>query len=94
MAQGIGSEIEKLRNTIWLNQAGFGRLLGVTAMAVSRWKRGVNAVPSRALLALGLLARKAEMDGWAFWELGGLTRAGARAMVRRTPARPAAASRR
>ena len=61
-----------------LNQAEFGRLLGVTAMSVSRWERNANPVPSRTLLALGLLARKAGMDGWSFWELAGLTRKDAR----------------
>ena len=78
MAQMIGPEIEKLRNKMGLNQAEFGRLLGLTAMVVSRWERGVNRVPSRTLLALGLLKREAGMGGWTFWEPAGLTRAGAR----------------
>jgi transcriptional regulator with XRE-family HTH domain len=78
MAQMIGPEIEKLRNKMGLNQAEFGRLLGAGAMSISRYERNANPVPSRTLLALGLLARKAGMEGWGFWELAGLTRAGAR----------------
>lgn len=83
MAQMIGSDIEKLRNKMGLNRAEFGRLLGVTAMSVSRWERNANPVPSRTLLPLGLLARKAGMGGWSFWELAGLTRKDAQAMLGR-----------
>jgi DNA-binding XRE family transcriptional regulator len=94
MAHTIGPEIEKLRNKMWLNQARFGRLLGVTAMAISRWERNINPVPSRTLLALGLLARKAGKDGWSFWGLAGVTRADARTMLELTQARAASAGRR
>jgi transcriptional regulator with XRE-family HTH domain len=90
MAQMIGPEIEKLRNKMGLNQAEFGRLLGLTAMVVCRWERGVNRVPSRTLLALGLLKREAGMDGWSFWELAGLTRKDAQAMLGRPLRNPPA----
>lgn len=86
----VGREIEKLRNKIDLSQARFADLLGTTAMSISRYERGLHPVPSRALLALGLLARKAGMNGWSFWELAGLTRADARTMLEQRRVRAAA----
>jgi DNA-binding XRE family transcriptional regulator len=94
MVQKIGNEIEKLRNKMWLNQARFADQFGATAMTVSRWERDVNAIPSRALLRLGVLANKAGMDGWRFWELAGLTRSDARSLLGRSDARATAAGRR
>lgn len=81
MAQGIGKLIEKLRNTLELNQSDFGALLGTTAMSVSRWERDVNLPESRELLKLGLLAKETRIDGWNFWRLAGITPADARTML-------------
>jgi DNA-binding transcriptional regulator YiaG len=77
----IGRGIEKPRGKIDLSQAGFADLFGTTAMSISRYERGLHPVSSRALLALGLLARKAGMNGWSLWGLAGLTRADARSML-------------
>ena len=93
MAQMKCSDIEKIRNKMGLNQAGFARLLGATAMSVSRWEREVNCVPSRQLLALELLARDVGVDGWTFWKLAGLAREDARSMLGRVRARTIAANR-
>jgi transcriptional regulator with XRE-family HTH domain len=82
MAMGLGNKLEKLRNRLDLNQATFGEIFGTTAMAVSRWEREQNPIPSRVLLGLGLLARNAGLDGWLFWEAAGVTRADAHAMLR------------
>lgn len=93
MAQ-LGQQIEKLRYKLGMSQTDLGKLLGTTAMSVSRWERDVNLPESRELLALGLLARKAGMYGWCFWQEAGLSRADARAALGRDHARAAVAGRR
>lgn len=57
MAQGIGQQIEKLRNKMVMSQTDFGKLFRVTPMSVSRWEHDVNLPESRELLKLGLLWR-------------------------------------
>jgi len=94
MAQRIGREIEELRNKLNMNQSDFGALFGKTPMSVSRWERGINAVPARTLLALGLLACKMGMNAWRYWDLAGLSQEVARTMLGHDHAHVAAAGRR
>ncbi len=64
--------IEKLRDRLNLSQTEFARKLNVSAMAVSRWERGVNEPPANSYIALGKLAGR---DGcWFFWERAGITK--------------------
>ena len=67
------TRIEKLRNRLGLNQTDFARQLNVSAMAVSRWERGVNEPPAECYIQLGKMA--GPPDCWFFWECVGLTRA-------------------
>ena len=62
--------IQALRQKLALSQTGFAELLRVSAMAVSRWERGINEPPGEAYIALGKLA--GSPDCWYFWERTGL----------------------
>ena len=93
MAQNIGRDILKLRMKVDLGQKNFGALIGTTAMNVSRYERDQHPVPGRTLLALGLLAKQAGLDGWLYWELAGLTREDVRVALGGAHARTAAAGR-
>src|SRR5579884_4240898 len=64
--------IEKLRDKLKMNQTDFARRLGVSAMAISRWERGVNEPPAQCYIELGKLAGNG--DRWFFWERVGLTK--------------------
>jgi DNA-binding transcriptional regulator YiaG len=64
--QTIGSDIEKIRIKMGVNQSEFRALFRMTAMSVSRWERQVNPTSSRELINLGLLARKVGVDVWSF----------------------------
>ena len=83
----LGDSILKLRNHLNLSQEMFGALIGTSAMNVSRYERNQHPVPGHTSLALGLLAGKAGMDGWLYWELAGITRTDARAMLGDTKTR-------
>ncbi len=64
--------IEKLRDRLNLSQTEFARKLNVSAMAVSRWERGINEPPANCYISLGKLAGQ---DGcWYFWERAGITK--------------------
>jgi transcriptional regulator with XRE-family HTH domain len=63
---------EKLRERLHLNQTELARLLGVSAMAISRWERGINEPPAAAYIRLGKLA--GNPDCWFFWERAGLNK--------------------
>jgi transcriptional regulator with XRE-family HTH domain len=66
------TRIEKLRGKLGLSQTEFARKLDVSAMAVSRWERGINQPPANCYIALGKLAGA---EGcWFFWERAGLTK--------------------
>ncbi len=66
------ARIEKLRNKLGLSQTEFAKKLDVSAMAVSRWERGINEPPARSYIALGKLAGQ---DGcWFYWERAGLSK--------------------
>lgn len=55
-----------------LNQTDFARRLNVSAMAVSRWERGINEPPAECYIQMGKIA--GSPDCWFFWERVGLTR--------------------
>jgi DNA-binding XRE family transcriptional regulator len=68
--------IEKLRDRLQLSQTEFAKKLDVSAMAISRWERGVNEPPANCYLALGKMAG---LDGcWYFWERAGITKSDVR----------------
>ncbi|MGE0406848.1 MAG: helix-turn-helix domain-containing protein [Candidatus Korobacteraceae bacterium] len=63
---------EKLRERLELTQTEFAGLLNVSAMAISRWERGINEPPAGAYIQLGKLAGNS--DCWFFWERAGLSK--------------------
>jgi SOS-response transcriptional repressor LexA/DNA-binding XRE family transcriptional regulator len=63
-------KIEGLRRSRGLNQADFGLQLGVSAMAVSRWERGVAEPPGETYIRLGNMA--GDPLCWFFWKCAGL----------------------
>jgi len=63
-------KIEGVRQRRNLSPAEFGRQLGVSAMAVSRWERGVAEPPGETYIRLGNLAD--ESLCWFFWKRAGL----------------------
>jgi SOS-response transcriptional repressor LexA len=64
--------LEGLRESLGMSQAALAKKLNVSAMAPSRWERGVHEPPAAVLLQLGKLAGK--RGCWYFWERAGLTR--------------------
>jgi len=65
--------IQKLRVRLQLSQTDLAAKLGVSAMAVSRWERGINEPPAQAYIQLGKLAGDPEC--WFFWQRAGLSKA-------------------
>jgi SOS-response transcriptional repressor LexA len=63
-------KIEGLRRNRQLSQAGFGSQVGVSAMAVSRWERGVAEPSGEIYIRLGNLAGAPLC--WFFWKRAGL----------------------
>jgi len=64
------ARILELREQLRLNQTSFGRKLASSAMAVSRWERGVQEPPSHSYIELGNLA--GDPSCWYFWGRAGL----------------------
>lgn len=62
--------IEDMRHARSLSQQGFGGRLGVSAMAVSRWERGVTEPTGETYIRLGNLADAPLC--WFFWKRAGL----------------------
>ena len=62
--------VRKVRQKLQLDQAAFGQKFHSSAMAVSRWERGVQDPPARAYIELGILA--GDPDCWYFWGRAGL----------------------
>jgi transcriptional regulator with XRE-family HTH domain len=62
--------IEDMRQTRKLSQEGFGSRVGVSAMAVSRWERGVAEPTGETYIRLGNLADAPLC--WFFWKRAGL----------------------
>jgi SOS-response transcriptional repressor LexA/DNA-binding XRE family transcriptional regulator len=63
-------KVEGLRHGRQLSQAEFGGQLGVSAMAVSRWERGVAEPAGDTYIRLGNLA--GDPLCWFFWKRAGL----------------------
>ena len=75
---------ERFRNCatkLELSQTVFAELLRVSAMAVSRWERGINEPPGEAYIVLGKLA--GSPDCWYFWERTGLKKSDLKRALRR-----------
>ena len=64
------SRVEGLRHRLKLSQSGLGQQLQYSAMAVSRWERGLQEPPADSYIKLGELA--GAPDCWYFWERAGL----------------------
>jgi len=69
---GWAKRIERLRASLNMSQAHLGEELQYSAMAVSRWERGIQEPPGDCYIRLGKLA--AGEDRWLFWERAGLTK--------------------
>jgi SOS-response transcriptional repressor LexA len=63
-------QIEKLRGRLGLSQAKLGQQLQYSAMAISRWERGLQEPPADCYIKLGDLA--GNPGCWYFWECAGL----------------------
>ena len=66
------AHIEHLRFQLGLSQTGLAQKLKVSAMAVSRWERGVSQPPAACYISLGKLAGPPEC--WYFWQRAGLSK--------------------
>lgn len=66
------TRIEKVRGRLSLSQTEFANRLGVSAMAVSRWERGINEPPAKCYVALAKMS--GAEDCWFFLERIGLTK--------------------
>jgi len=64
------ARIEKLRRHLKLSQSMLGQQLQYSAMAISRWERGLQEPPADCYIKLGELA--GNPDCWFFWERAGL----------------------
>jgi phage repressor protein C with HTH and peptisase S24 domain len=67
---GWATRIERFRAGLNMSQSHFGEELQYSAMAVSRWERGIQEPPADAYIKLGKLATGP--DRWFFWERAGL----------------------
>jgi SOS-response transcriptional repressor LexA len=63
-------QIEKLRRRLNLSQSRLGQQLQYSAMAISRWERGLQEPPADSYIKLGDLA--GNPDCWYFWGRAGL----------------------
>jgi SOS-response transcriptional repressor LexA/DNA-binding XRE family transcriptional regulator len=63
--------IEKFRLELGMSQAALAKRLNVSAMAPSRWERGINQPPASVYIKLGKLA-VGSPNGWYFWERAGI----------------------
>jgi SOS-response transcriptional repressor LexA/DNA-binding XRE family transcriptional regulator len=64
------SRVVSLRHKLNLSQSELGRRLSASAMAVSRWERGVQEPPASVYIQLGNLT--GDPDCWYFWGRAGL----------------------
>jgi len=62
--------VESLRRRLGLSQTALGKKLEVSAMAVSRWERGMQQPPGSCYIRLGNMAGDPEC--WYFWGRAGL----------------------
>src|SRR5437879_11993451 len=61
-------QVEKLRRGMKFSQTALGKKLGFSAMAISRWERGVQEPPANSYIQLGNMVG----DPWYFWGRAGL----------------------
>ena len=54
-----------------MSQAALAKRLNVSAMAPSRWERGINQPPASVYIQLGKLAGRSP-NRWYFWERAGI----------------------
>lgn len=71
-ALGWPKRIENIRKSLDMSQSQFGQELQYSAMAISRWERGVQEPTAESYIKLGKLA--GGNDRWFFWERAGLTK--------------------
>jgi phage repressor protein C with HTH and peptisase S24 domain len=64
-------KLASMRRHLSLSQAAFGKRVGVSAMAVSRWERGTAEPSGSVYIKLGNLA--GDPQCWYFWRRAGLT---------------------
>jgi SOS-response transcriptional repressor LexA len=64
--------VVRLRRGLELNQVEFGNAFHCSAMAVSRWERGVSEPPSHTYIEMGNLA--GDPLCWYFWGRAGLSK--------------------
>jgi SOS-response transcriptional repressor LexA len=64
------TRINALRRRLGLSQSELGKRLEASAMAVSRWERGVHEPPANISIQLGNLT--GDPDCWYFWGRAGL----------------------
>ncbi len=64
--------VVRLRAGLVVNQAAFGQAFHCSAMAVSRWERGVSEPPSHIYIEMGNLA--GDPLCWYFWGRAGLSK--------------------
>lgn len=62
--------VENLRRDMKYNQATLGKKLGFSAMAISRWERGVQEPPAESYIQLGNMV--GDPQCWYFWGRAGL----------------------
>src|SRR6476660_3177411 len=67
---GWSAKIKAFRDNLNLSQFEFAKRIGTSAMAVSRWERGIQAVPANIYIRLGNLA--GDPLCWYFWGCAGL----------------------
>jgi transcriptional regulator with XRE-family HTH domain len=67
----LGKSIIALRASLKINQWELGKLLGASAMSISRWESESNRPPAKYLIKLGLLSTPE--DCWFFWGQAGIT---------------------
>jgi len=64
--------VVRLRTGLALNQVEFGNSFHCSAMAVSRWERGVSEPPSHIYIEMGNLS--GDPMCWYFWGRAGLSK--------------------
>ena len=71
--------VRELRKKLKLSQMQLATRLNYSAMAISRWERGLQEPPTRCLIEMGKLA--GPKQGLAFWKMAGITIEDVRAML-------------
>ena len=72
-------QVRELRKKLKLSQMQLATRLNYSAMAISRWERGLQEPPTRCLIEMGKMA--GPKQGLAFWKMAGITIEDVRAML-------------